>query len=147
MEDIAILRKMSLFRDFDSLELVQVSKLVKHVTFSPGDVVVRENEEGHSLFVVKEGRLHAFHEEGGERKELANFDPLSSFGEIALIDRGPRSASVEALEDGELLEFDDKALETLVKRNDHLKLKLYMNLTDDLARKLRKTNDRLIKLL
>lgn len=147
MEDIAILRKMSLFRDFDSLELVQVSKLVKHVPFSSGDVVVRENSEGQSLFVVKEGKLHAFHEENGQRKELANFEPLSFFGELALIDHGPRSASVEALEDGELLEFDDKALETLIKHNEHLKLKLYMNLTDDLARKLRRTNDRLIKLL
>ena len=51
------------------------------------------------------------------------------------------------MEDGELLEFDNKAFEELIKHNEHLRLKLYENLTTDLAAKLRKTNDRLIKLL
>ena len=147
MEDVAILRKMSLFKGFDALELIQVSKLVKHLHFSRGDVVVRENEEGHSLFVVKEGKLHAYHDEKGQKKELAVFGPLSSFGELALIDHGLRSASIEAVEDGELLEFDDRAFCQLIKHHEHLKLKLYENLTADLAGKLRKTNDRLIKLL
>ncbi len=147
MENVAVLKKMTLFHNLDSLELIQVSKLLKHSFFKKGELVVREGEDGHSLFVIKSGTFHAYHDEDGVKKALATFEPNAIFGELAMIDGGPRSANVAALSDGELLEFDNDAFQTLLGYSESLRIKLYRNLTADLSLKLRRTNDKLILLL
>jgi CRP-like cAMP-binding protein len=91
--------------------------------------------------------FRAILESPGEKKELATFVAGDSFGELALIDHAPRSASVEAVTSGELLEFDDKAFQMLLAHSDALRLKLLNNLVRDLATKLRRANDRLAQIL
>jgi CRP-like cAMP-binding protein len=147
MEHMGILKQMGLFQGLDSLELIQVSKLVKHRRYDVGDTVLKEGEEGDSLFVVKSGQFRAFVSYGGTEKELAVFKPAASFGELALMDHGPRSATVVALVKGELLEFTSADLETLMGHSERLKICLQSNIITDLALKLRRTNDRLLHLL
>lgn len=147
MEQMAILKQIDLFRELDSLELVQVSKLVKHKRFEAGAAVLTEGEPGFSLYAVKTGLFRAVFPGHGDKKELASFVPGDSFGELALIDHAPRSATVEAVTAGELLEFDDRAFESLLSYSEDLRLKLLQNLVKDLASKLRRANDRLAQLL
>jgi CRP-like cAMP-binding protein len=147
MEQMAVLKSIDLFKGLDSLELVQVSKLVKHKRFDAGQQVLAEGEPGFSLFAVKSGIFRAYIQGTKARKELATFVAGDSFGELALIDHAPRSASVDAEVSGELLEFDDKAFETLLKHSEELRLKLLNNLVRDLASKLRRANDRLAQIL
>jgi CRP/FNR family cyclic AMP-dependent transcriptional regulator len=143
MEQMAVLKSIDLFKGLDSLELVQVSKLVKHKRFDAGQQVLAEGEPGFALFAVKSGIFRAYIQGAKARKELATFVAGDSFGELALIDHAPRSASVDAEVSGELLEFDDKAFETLLKHSEELRLKLLR----DLAAKLRRANDRLAQIL
>lgn len=147
MEHVGILKQMDLFQGLDSLELIQVSKLVKHRRYEVGGTVLKEGEEGESLFVVKAGEFRAFVGFGGTEKDLAVFKSSDSFGELALIDHGPRSATVVALTRGELLEFTSVDLKTLMGHSESLKTTLQENIIRDLARKLRRTNDRLLHLL
>jgi CRP-like cAMP-binding protein len=147
MEHAAILKRMGLFRDLDSLELIQVSKRVKHRKVKAGERVLSEGEPGHSLYVVKAGRFRAFTDHGGGELELGRFEQADGFGELALIDQGPRSATVEALSEGELLEFDREAYESLMAHSEALQMKLLKNLVRDLAQKLRRTDDQFAKLL
>jgi CRP-like cAMP-binding protein len=147
MENMAVLKQIALFEGLDSLELIQVSKLVKNRHFAKDDLVIREGDVGTSLFAVKSGEFRAFIGQGLNAAELAQFKHGDSFGELALIDHAPRSASVEALTDGELLEFDKKAFETLLAYSEDMRSKLYRNLVTDLAAKLRRTNDSLAMLL
>jgi CRP-like cAMP-binding protein len=147
MEQMAVLKSIDLFKGLDSLELVQVSKLVKHKRFDAGQQVLSEGEPGFSLFAVKSGIFRAYIQGSKARKELATFVAGDSFGELALIDHAPRSASVDAEVSGELLEFDDKAFETLLKHSEELRLKLLNNLVRDLASKLRRASDRLAQIL
>ncbi len=147
MEQMAVLKQVDLFRGLDSLELVQVSKLVKHRRFEAGGRVIEEGEPGFSLYAVKTGMFRVLIEAHGEVKEVANFVSGDSFGELALIDHAPRSASVEAVTSGEVLEFDDKAFETLMSHSAELRLKLLQNLVKNLAAKLRRANDRLAQIL
>lgn len=146
MEQMAVLKSIDLFKGLDSLELVQVSKLVKHKRFDAGQQVLSEGEPGFSLFAVKSGIFRAYIQGTKARKELATFVAGDSFGELALIDHAPRSASVDAEVSGELLEFDDKAFETLLKHSEELRLKLLNNLVRDLASKLRRASDRLAQI-
>ena len=147
MEHMGILKQMDLFKGLDSMELIQVSKLVKHRRYEPGSTVLGEGEAGESLFVVKAGEFRAFVQGAGAEKDLAIFRPSDSFGELALIDRGPRSATVVALTRGELLEFSSSDLNALMAHSDALKITLQENIIRDLAHKLRRTNDRLMHLL
>lgn len=147
MEHAAILKRMSLFAGLDSLELVQVSKKVRHRKYARGEGVLKDGEPGASLFAVKSGEFRAFMGEGLNAVELARFQEGDSFGEVALIDHGPRSASVEALTDGELIELDAQAFRELLAYSAALKCKLLENLARDLAAKLRHTNDTLALLL
>jgi CRP-like cAMP-binding protein len=147
MEQMAVLKSIDLFKGLDSLELVQVSKLVKHKRFEAGQQVLSEGEPGFSLFAVKSGIFRVYIRGTKGRKELATCVAGDSFGELALIDHAPRSASVDAEVSGELLEFDHKAFETLLKHSEDLRLKLLNNLVRDLAAKLRRANDRLAQIL
>jgi CRP-like cAMP-binding protein len=147
MEKIEILKQMILFHNLDSLELIQLSKLVAHKTFVEGEIVIAEGEMGDSLFVVKSGQFRAFVTRDGVDQQLAVFNSGDSFGELALIDRHPRSASVAALVEGELLEFTKESFEKILQYSEKLKIKLLENLVYDLSLKLRRTNDRLVRLL
>lgn len=147
MEHAAVLKRMELFRSLDSLELVQVSKRVRHLKVRADEVVVREGDPGDSLFIVKQGRFRASTTTGAFPLELGTFEEADLFGELVLLDGGVRSATVEALSDGELLELCRKDFEELLNHSVDLKVKLLQNLVKDLAAKLRRTNDQLAKLL
>lgn len=147
MEKIEILKQMVLFHDLDSLELIQLSKLVTHKKYEKGDMVLAEGDMGDSLFVVKNGQFRAFVIRNGIEQQLATFNVGDSFGEMSLIDKQPRSASISALSDGELLEFTKESFETIMGYSQKLQIKLLQNLVNDVSLKLRRTNDRLLHLM
>ena len=147
MEKIEILKQMVLFHDLDSLELIQLSKLVTHKKYEKSDMVLAEGDMGDSLFVVKNGQFRAFVIRNGIEQQLATFNVGDSFGEMSLIDKQPRSASISALSDGELLEFTKESFETIMGYSQKLQIKLLQNLVNDVSLKLRRTNDRLLHLM
>lgn len=147
MEKVEILKQMVLFNNLDSLELIQLSKLVDHKIYNANELVIAEGEIGDSLFVVKSGQFKAFVVREGEEQHIATFNVGDSFGELALVDEQPRSASISAITDGELLEFTKENFQKILSHSDKLKMKILLNLITDLALKLRRTNDRLIRLL
>ena len=147
MEKIEILKQMVLFHDLDSLELIQLSKLVTHKKYEKGDMVLAEGDMGDSLFVVKGGQFRAFVIRNGVEQQLATFNVGDSFGEMSLIDKQPRSASISALSEGELLEFTKESFETIMGYTQKLQIKLLQNLVNDVSLKLRRTNDRLLHLM
>lgn len=147
MEKIEILKQMVLFHNLDSLELIQLSKLVNHKSYQSGDIVLTEGEMGDSLFVVKSGQFRAYVTREKVDQQLAIFNVGDSFGELSLVDEQPRSASVSAIVEGELLEFTKESFEKVLKYSEKLKIKILENLVYDLSLKLRRTNDRLVRLL
>ncbi|MCI4397594.1 MAG: cyclic nucleotide-binding domain-containing protein [Acidobacteria bacterium] len=146
MEDMAVLKKMRLFKDLDTLELIQISKTVRHHRFAPGELAIKEGDHGDSLFVVKSGKFRAYVTRQSS-KELAQFGPGESFGELALIDAAPRSATIEAMSQGELLELTSEDFRQILSHSNELRERLYENLIKDLVIKLRRTNDKLLHLL
>ena len=136
MEDVALLKKMVLFKGLDSLEMVQVSKRIRHRKVEPDEVVAALGSTGNSLFMVRSGQLVVSVPRGETRELLGELGPGSHFGEISLIDHGPRSAEVRATSRSELLDFSPE-----------LKDRLCNNLLLDLCAKIRHTNDRLLHML
>jgi CRP/FNR family transcriptional regulator, cyclic AMP receptor protein len=87
-----LLRKVSLFSALDDKELASLAEEFNERRFSPGDNIALEGEGGLMFFVVESGEATV--EVHGE--EVGKLGPGSAFGEIALIDRRPRTATVTA---------------------------------------------------
>jgi len=147
MEDVALLKKMALFKGLDSLEMVQVSKRIRHRKVEPDEVVAALGSTGNSLFMVRSGQLMVSVPRGETRELLGELGPGSHFGEISLIDHGPRSAEVRATSQAELLELEEQSFKELLDFSPELKERLHKNLLLDLCTKIRNTNDRLLHML
>ena len=91
----ALLRNVRLFSDLDERDLESLADEFNERSFSAGQKVALEGEGGLMFFVVESGELSV--EVHGE--SVSTIGPGSSFGEIALIDRRPRTATVTAATD------------------------------------------------
>ena len=91
----ALLRNVRLFSDLDERDLESLADEFNERSFSAGQKVALEGEGGLMFFVVESGELSV--EVHGE--SVSTMGPGSSFGEIALIDRRPRTATVTAATD------------------------------------------------
>ncbi|MBW3592478.1 MAG: cyclic nucleotide-binding domain-containing protein [Actinobacteria bacterium] len=92
---VETLRNVPLFADFGPKELERLAREFKERTFAEGSSVTREGSTGTGFFVIAEGNadVHV----GGER--TGTLGPGDHFGEIALIDDLPRSATITAATD------------------------------------------------
>jgi sulfate permease, SulP family len=96
------LPEVSLFAGFAPEDIRTITAYMKRRTFDQGTVVFREGDAGDEVLIVTKGNASAYLQiPGGANIRLATFAPGTVFGELAILDRGPRSASVIA--DGELV--------------------------------------------
>jgi CRP/FNR family transcriptional regulator, cyclic AMP receptor protein len=95
----ALLGRTELFGRLDQRPLLGLAERTTQRTFSKGAVVFVQEELGDRMFVVAEGAvrlvIHSYH---GEVIELARRTPPDAFGELAVLDGGPRSATAEAVQ-------------------------------------------------
>lgn len=89
----AKLAQVPIFSECTKRELAIIARAAKEVSHREGTVVAREGERGIGLFLILEG--HASVTIGGKTK--AKLGPGDFFGEVALLDGGPRTATVTAL--------------------------------------------------
>jgi CRP-like cAMP-binding protein len=95
----ALLQKVPLFRGLSRRQLERIGRLADELEVSAGKRLATVGETGHELYVIVEG--YATVKAG--RGRTARLGPGRFFGEMSLIDGGPRSASVEAATDMRLL--------------------------------------------
>jgi CRP/FNR family cyclic AMP-dependent transcriptional regulator len=86
------LRQVPLFSSLDKKELGMLAKLVKEQRYEPGTTIVQSGAGGHGLYVIKEGNVSIIQ----SGKTVATMGPGQFFGEISVLDGGPRTADVRA---------------------------------------------------
>ena len=86
------MRKVPLFRGMSTSALETVADRASEISFQDGETVTREGEPGNMFYIVTDGRLHVS-KNGTVVRDLGPGDFL---GEIALVDGGPRTATVTA---------------------------------------------------
>ena len=130
-----------LLEGLTSEELAIVSKLLERRIYLPGEPIINMGEEAAHLFFLARGRVSVLvTTASGVSRRLATFSPGMTFGEMAVIDRAPRSAMIRADTDVEcdLLSVED--ISHLGQSQPGIKIKLLENLCQGLCRKLRKAN-------
>lgn len=121
----ALLTDLPLFASLLPEERDQIAGVVDTLTLEPGQVLFRAGDPGHSLFVVASGGMElSVTDHAGQKIVLTHCLQGDVFGELALLDAGPRSATAEALEPTSLLELDREDLLLLVTRRPEAALHL-----------------------
>ncbi len=134
-----ILHKMPLFRFVTYQELVRVLNITDVRAFEPGATVVDEGDDGDELFVVLTGRVKVH---SGDTS-LVELGPGQHFGEMALIDKAPRSASVTAVEESRLLAIKRRDFFDMIRKDHDVAVKLLWSFLGVLAKRLRTTSHEL----
>lgn len=112
------LDKVELFAGIEPAQLDALQRSGRLRVFPAGTIVVHEGDEGNGMFVVQSGSLKVFSmDENGREITLSLLGPGEYFGELALLDALPRSASVLAVERSELLQIPGSAFLALIESN------------------------------
>jgi hypothetical protein len=91
--DLALLRQVSFFHPLPFAIVEHLASELQPATYQPGDVIIRDGEPGERFYIIAEGRARA----SKDGKQLREMGAGESFGEIALLRRIPRTATVTAL--------------------------------------------------
>jgi CRP/FNR family transcriptional regulator, cyclic AMP receptor protein len=94
------LSQVPLFKRLDSEELERLAMRVEQVDFPAGETIFNENDKGDALYVVHSGSVRIWVlDEDAEPVTLAELKPGDFFGELAVLDRGPRSSNATSITD------------------------------------------------
>jgi CRP-like cAMP-binding protein len=138
------LRGQTLFKDFTTGELEQFMALLDYERFAAGDLIVRQDNRGDCMYLLVRGRAKVVHHQEGHNIELGALRAGDFFGELALVDEGPRSADVIALEECVLVKVTQAAISALAGVCPGAGYKLLIAVGRILVDRLRASNQRYI---
>jgi class 3 adenylate cyclase/CRP-like cAMP-binding protein len=129
-EIIHQLKQAFLFHDLPEEMLTTLSGTIHLRHLQKNDILFRKNDPGDSLFVVGKGRLKVSTEDtGGVEITLNQIEAGDMVGEVALFDQAPRSASVIAMEDSDVLELKREDFLELIDRNPEVALSMMRDMS------------------
>ena len=142
---IALLQDMSIFGAIksESLELLLERAETLHVP--KGEYFFREGDQGTSLYVLERGEVTVLKHWQGEQYVVRRIAQGDFFGEIALLDFMPRSASVIAEQDCQALVFRALDVLEIAKRDVEQFTVIYLNIAREMGRRLREGNELLFE--
>lgn len=140
LSPIDLLRSVPLFSDLEGEELERFSRVAVPRSFPTATRVFHEGDRSDACYIVRSGSFRVTREHSdGRAIALATLGPGDIFGELAMLDGEVRSASVEALADGELLALPAGEVRALLARHPEITVKLVVAL----VRRLRAANERI----
>lgn len=132
------LREMGLFGALSDEVLTRLAKTLPTERFAPGDIVFREGDAAHSLYVLLDGEVEVTKKSRGALEHrVAILGPSDCFGEMSLIDVQPRSATVRAVAPSRALRMDSEQIDRLYRQDLKSYAIVTLNIARDLSRRLR----------
>ncbi|MBC8507238.1 MAG: cyclic nucleotide-binding domain-containing protein [Anaerolineales bacterium] len=148
-----LLKQADIFFDFSQTQLELVANLCQERTFDNGDIIFYEHTNSDELYIITQGKVDIFinpnlaGRNSGNNTNLLSIAMLQrgqSFGEIALVDQGLRSATAQAAQNKtKLLVIRSSELRKLCDVYPQLGYQLMFNLAADLSMKIRNTDLRI----
>ena len=136
--DVALLADVPFLALLDAQERAALAELMETVQMPSGQVVFHGGDAGDALYIVSSGRVQIYVENTqGERIVLGENRRGDVFGEISLLDGGPRTATAVVADDAEIVKLDRQDLLELVRRYPHAAL----DMLSVMGTRLRSTNE------
>ncbi len=139
-----ILDSVELFEGATHDELILLAKVCKEQSFSNGDVITRQGAQGDELYVVRQGFVEVIRSHPSDNdkpRTVVHLGEGQIFGEMALVDHGPRSATIQAASEvTDVLVIHRDDFERLCEENLHFGFIVMRNIAADLSFKLRHQN-------
>jgi len=144
-----ILEQVDIFQELDSSQLDLIEQICHEKSYHQGDIIFKENLASNEFYIIAEGEIEIQVDpdtigDGSDIHEPTTIAVLrrgQSFGEVALVDPGVRSASARCRsESSKLLVIERKDFMKLLESNYEMGYVIMRNLAADLALKIRQTN-------
>ncbi|WP_066380513.1 MULTISPECIES: cyclic nucleotide-binding domain-containing protein [unclassified Anabaena] len=133
VDRLLFVRRVPIFRELRDDFIVRLASVMHELHFSANHTIFRQGEEGRSLYIVVSGRVKVHIGD----KQLAVVDQGKYFGEMAVFDTQPRSASVTTLEPCEFLELTQQQLYDAIEETPDIAV----NIIRELSRLIRQLNE------
>ncbi|HYX41577.1 MAG TPA: DUF1003 domain-containing protein [Pyrinomonadaceae bacterium] len=89
--------ELPLYQSLSTEEIAELNALLEEVSYNEGETIFHQNDPGDAAYIIREGSVHIWtHDEDAREVTLARLGPHDFFGELAVLDGGPRSASATA---------------------------------------------------
>jgi signal transduction histidine kinase len=143
MSTVAALKHVSIFKHLADAQVERLAAEASRLELDAGQVVFREGDTSDSLYAIVTGSVLVYREDGtGSVVELDVLGEGSVFGELALLDSGPRSASIATRTACALLVVDRPLFATLIHESS---AEVILRILADLSQRMRAANERRIQ--
>jgi CRP/FNR family transcriptional regulator, cyclic AMP receptor protein len=133
------LKRIPIFRELDAKALGDIAAIARAKAHQPRDEIFHQGDQSHSVFIIQAGYLKVFvSSPSGSLSTLAVMGAGEIFGELSLLDGGPRSASVTSMTRVELLVIDREPFLRLIEAQPRVGIAIM----GVLARRLRRVSER-----
>ena len=133
-----ILKKIPIFEELTKRELAGLERILHKREYKRDEVIFRQDEPGMGMYIIESGRVAIISEPA--EVHLSELGSGEFFGELALLDESPRSATAIAKTECKILGFFQPDLFALLDRNPRLGVKIVLRLAKIIGERLRKAN-------
>ncbi|HEY9804603.1 MAG TPA: cyclic nucleotide-binding domain-containing protein [Leptolyngbyaceae cyanobacterium] len=133
VDRLLFVRRVPIFKELRDDFIVRLTSVMHELHFPANHTIFRQGEEGRSLYIIVSGRVKVHIGD----KQLAEVDQGKYFGEMAVFDTQPRSASVTTIEPCEFLELTQEQLYDAIEETPEIAV----NIIRELSRLIRHLND------
>ena len=131
---------ISLLQDFAPQEIETLVRHLQRVTLPKDSMIFKEGDPGSHLFIVTKGQASVVLKSESRNIRLVTFAPGTVFGELAILDKGPRSASIIANEDLVAYSLSETDFAALRESEPAVAIKILAGLGRELSGRLRHAN-------
>jgi CRP-like cAMP-binding protein len=121
VETVPMLRGIEFLKVLTEEQLRELARRLRTAIFARGETICRQGEQGDTFYIIKTGKVMvAGRDEAGRTTLLRDMGGGEFFGEISLLTGEPRSATVTAVEDSQLLVVEKDDMRCMLEENSHL---------------------------
>lgn len=133
------LKKIPIFEGLTKKELAAVERILHRREYKSGEIIFYQGEPAAGMYIIEQGKVKVYLE--ATQQVLVELHDGDFFGELGLLDDSPRSATVIATIDSTMLGLFKTDLLELISHSPRLGVKIILQLSTVLGRRLRKSND------
>lgn len=146
MKDLNVFANNQLFFGLSDTQMQMLLDVAEEKVFTAGETIFREGEMGDSIVIIVSGKAELIKKKkDGSEVILTTCSNGAFFGEMTLINIEPRSATIRATEDTEVIYLKNTALGDIFQTERELFIVLLINMTRIISKRLRQANNKLME--